>query len=208
MNWTEKLLRNSRGPAPFAEAYLQYLTELLSELSRESIVDFIGELESARANGNTVFLVGNGGSAATASHMANDLSIGVNRVGIGPPLRALALTDSVACLTAVANDDGYEEIFVAQLKVHYKPGDKLVAISASGNSPNVLAAVEWVKSRGGMVIGLLGFDGGKLKDLCNLVIHIRTPQGAYGPVEDVHMVLNHLVYTWLRYHHKAEGEEG
>jgi len=207
VNWTEKLLRNSSGPAPFAEAYLQYLTELLSELSRESIVDFIGELESARASGNTVFLVGNGGSAATASHMANDLSIGVNRVGIGPPLRALALTDSVACLTAVANDDGYEEIFVAQLKVHYKPGDKLVAISASGNSPNVLAAVEWVKSRGGMVIGLLGFDGGKLKDLCNLVVHIRTPQGAYGPVEDVHMVLNHLVYTWLRYH-KAEGEEG
>ncbi len=104
----------------------------------------------------------------------------------------------MAVITAIVNDAGYHNVFVYQLQIHFKPGDMLVAISASGNSPNVVAAAKWVKNHGGKVVGLVGFDGVQLKTLCDLVIHAKTPKGEYGPVEDVHMVLNHLVYTWLR----------
>ena len=101
-------------------------------------------------------------------------------------------------MTAIANDTGYENLFAYQLRIHYRPGDKLVAISASGNSPNVVEAARWVKKRGGRVVGLVGFDGGELKRLSDVVIHVETQKGEYGPVEDIHMVVEHLIYTWLR----------
>jgi D-sedoheptulose 7-phosphate isomerase len=139
-----------------------------------------------------VFFIGNGGSAATASHFANDIAIGT-RTGDAKPFRAMALTDNVAVLTALANDNGYDSIFVDQLKVHLRDGDALVAISASGNSPNVIAAVEYARSRGAKVVGLTGFDGGKLRTLSDIAIHAQTAKGEYGPVEDLHMVVDHLV---------------
>jgi len=111
----------------------------------------------------------------------------------------LALTDNVPLITAIGNDDGYENIFVNQLRVHYREGDKLIVISASGNSPNVVRAAEWVKQKGGRVIGLIGFDGGKLKEICDIIIHVETPKGEYGPVEDIHTILDHLVANWLQY---------
>ena len=94
---------------------------------------------------------------------------------------------------------GFEDIFIRQLQTVYKPGDRLIVISASGNSENVIATAKWVKHRHGKVIGLVGFDGGKLKDYCDILIHIETPKGEYGPVEDAHMVLDHLISTWLHY---------
>jgi D-sedoheptulose 7-phosphate isomerase len=198
MDNLESLLRRSNRADEFAGAYLAYLTEILGSLDRRTIATFIDHLEEARRGQKTVFLIGNGGSAATASHMANDLSIGTLEGNGEPPLRAMALTDNMAAVTAIANDRGFEDVFVRQLQVYYGAGDKLVAISASGNSPNVLAAAEWVKKRGGTVIGLVGFDGGKLKAACDVVIHVATPLGEYGPVEDVHMILDHLIFTWMR----------
>jgi D-sedoheptulose 7-phosphate isomerase len=106
-------------------------------------------------------------------------------------------------MTAIGNDTGFENLFVSQLRIHHRPGDKLIAISASGNSPNVVRGAEWVKDRGGRVIALVGFDGGKLKGLADVVIHAETPKGEYGPVEDIHMILDHLVYTWLLKRHRA-----
>jgi D-sedoheptulose 7-phosphate isomerase len=197
MDTLARILEQSNDVIEFSEAYGRYLSGLLSRLDAKAVGRLVEELEQARERQQTVFFIGNGGSAATASHMANDLGVGTRASETGKPLRALALTDNVAAMTAIGNDSGYDNLFLYQLRIHYRPGDKLVAISASGNSPNLLAAAEWVKQRGGTVIGLVGFDGGKLKTLCDVVIHVETEKGEYGPVEDIHMIVDHLVYTWL-----------
>lgn len=197
MNTIDRMASESRTVQQFAKDYLRYLATLLQNIDTDAVATFVEELELARKQQNTIFFVGNGGSAATASHMANDFGVGVHKNGDEEPFRVLALTDNVATLTAVGNDYGYENLFVGQLRTHYRKGDKLVAISASGNSPNVVAATEWVKKRGGRVIGLVGFDGGELKEICDIVIHIKTSKGEYGPVEDVHMVLDHVIHSWL-----------
>lgn len=205
MNNIEKIFNESQNAAQFARGYLNYLSTLLGRLDTDAIADVIEELETARKNDNTIFIAGNGGSAATASHMANDIGMDVlKKGGIKTPFRAFALTDNVALMTAIANDEGYHNLFVNQLRIYYRPGDKLLAISASGNSPNVIEAAEWVRERGGKVIGFVGFDGGKLKEVCDVVIHVNTPKGEYGPVEDIHMVLDHLIANWLQYKVKTE----
>jgi D-sedoheptulose 7-phosphate isomerase len=191
-----RLAAGAASPAAFARDYLAYVGELLRRLDTRAVGAFIEEVEAARAGGHTVFIAGNGGSAATASHMATDFGFGT-RCGAGEPFRALALTDNVALLTAIGNDEGYDQAFVHQLRIHYRPGDTLVCISASGNSPNVLAAAAWVRGRGGRVLSLVGFDGGALKGMSDVVVHVVTGRGEYGPVEDVHLVVNHLVTAWL-----------
>ncbi|MCF8031910.1 MAG: SIS domain-containing protein [Desulfarculaceae bacterium] len=198
MKRTQGIFERGQDFPTFAKEYFRYLGELLAGLDLEQLQRFMDELLEARQAGNTVFIIGNGGSASTASHMANDLTSNALRPnGGGRPLRALALTESVSCMTAVANDERYENIFINQLKVHYRPGDKLIVISASGNSPNVVAAAQWVKEADGKVLGLLGFDGGRLLELCDVAVFAQTPPGNYGPVEDVHMIIDHLIYTWL-----------
>nr|MBI3612071.1 SIS domain-containing protein [Nitrospirota bacterium] len=198
MHTLENILKESTDPAQFARAYLDYLSGLLRGLDPKAIADFIQELEAARVKGNTVFVVGNGGSAATASHMANDFSVGAHPADGSPPFRVLSLTDNVAAMTAIGNDAGYENLFVYQLRAHYRPGDRLVAISASGNSPNLVEAARWMKKQGGRIVALVGFDGGELKRLADVLIHVHTPKGEYGPVEDIHMIMDHLVYSWLK----------
>jgi len=206
MNNLECLFAEAKDVQEFAGGYFAYLCRLLRELDTGAIAVFIEELEKAYENQKTVFIAGNGGSAATASHMANDIGIDVfKKSQIDKPIRALALTDNAAVVTAIANDSGYENIFLNQLRILYQPGDVLVVISASGNSANLLNAAEWIKLRGGRVIGLLGFDGGKLKDICDLVIHCKTPIGEYGPVEDIHLILDHLISAWLQYKLRGRG---
>jgi D-sedoheptulose 7-phosphate isomerase len=188
----------ARAPAPlqFAAAYLDYVAGLLRAIDPQQIGALLSALAELRDSGGTLFIAGNGGSAATASHMANDFAIGTRTTG-GRPLRAIALADAVATITALANDSGYDQVFVAQLDVHFRPGDGLLAVSASGNSPNLLAAARWVRARGGRVLALTGFDGGVLRELADVVVHVPTASGEYGPVEDAHMVLDHLATTWL-----------
>ena len=195
-NKVEKLQDAHADPAAYAAAYLRYIGELATTLDADAIAAFIRLLEDARRDGRTVFFIGNGGSAATASHFANDIAIGT-RTGDDRPFRAVSLTDNVAVMTAIANDEGYENLFVDQLKVHMRDGDALVAISASGNSPNIVAAIDYAKSRGATVVGLSGFDGGRLRDLADISIHVDTARGEYGPVEDLHMVVDHLVGSYL-----------
>ncbi|MFH0840019.1 MAG: SIS domain-containing protein [Candidatus Omnitrophota bacterium] len=202
----KSLFNETDNVEEFSKGYFDYLHSLLKQLDTGAIAGFIGELETVRRNQNTIFFIGNGGSASTASHMANDFSLGSNACDDGLPLRSLALTDNSAVMTAVSNDHGYQNIFIHQLQVHYRPGDKLVAISASGNSPNVVAAAKWVKKQGGLTIGFVGFDGGKLKDICDITIHVKTPKGEYGPVEDIHIILDHLTYTWLWYQKRRKRE--
>jgi D-sedoheptulose 7-phosphate isomerase len=200
----ESVFEGASNIREFSDNYFRYLTGLLSSLDKAAIESFVNQLEEARKNQATVFFIGNGGSASTASHMANDFSFGSRSISDDLPFRTMALNDNVSIITAVANDSGYENLFLRQLKVHFRKNDKLVVISASGNSQNIIKAAEWVRSQGGKVIGLLGFDGGKLKDICEISITVRTPKGEYGPVEDVHMILDHLVYTWLWYQKRKE----
>ena len=195
MNNIETIYNNSSSPSEYISAYFKHLTQILSELDLSSIEKFIGLLLSARKEGKNVYFIGNGGSAATASHFANDLAIGTRSKKL--PFKVMSLTDNSSVITAIGNDYGYEQVFVKQLEACLGSGDLLVAISASGNSPNILKAVEYTKENNGITIGLTGFDGGELKKIVDHVIHVPTVKGDYGPVEDVHMILDHVVGNYL-----------
>jgi D-sedoheptulose 7-phosphate isomerase len=171
----------------------------MDDIDPVSIDSLVSAFEDTRLTGNTIFVAGNGGSAATATTMANDLGFDViKKTGTEKPFRVFALTDNTSVITAIANDLGYEDIFLNQLKIHYRKGDKFLAISASGNSPNVVKAAEWVKAQGGTVISFVGFTGGKLKAISDIVVHVKSESGEYGPVEDAHLTLNHILAHWFQ----------
>lgn len=198
MNNIERMASEASNIQQFAKNYFSYIAKLLNEIDTDAIAAFIEELELSSKKGDTIFIAGNGGSASTASHMANDIGLDVMKKSDADyPFRLLALTDNVPVMTSIGNDNGYDNIFLYQLKMLYKPGDKLIVISASGNSPNVVVAAQWVKQQGGIVIGLVGFDGGRLKDICDITIHVKTPKGEFGPVEDIHMIMDHLIANYL-----------
>lgn len=212
MKVLEQIFRETKSPDAFVRGYFNYLSELLNRFDVEMIVAFINELENANRRDATIFIAGNGGSAATASHMATDIGVDVmKKEKPDRPFRALALTDNTSVMTAIANDEGYENLFVNQLRIHYRSGDMLVAISASGNSPNVIEATQWVKAREGRIVTITGFDGGKLKEMADVAIHVDTPKGEFGPVEDLHMIVDHVVANWLlhdRAAYRSEKKDG
>ena len=185
----------TKDPVAFAGAYLDYLTSVLKTIDAREIGQFIETLLDARERGATIYFIGNGGSTATASHFANDIAIGTN--SYEKPFRAISLTDSNAIITAVGNDFGFEEIFVRQLQVLGRAGDVVVAISASGNSPNLIRAFDYAKSIGIKTVAITAFDGGKIKQMADEGIHVPTAPKEYGPAEDAHMVLDHLVGAYL-----------
>ncbi|HJN46895.1 MAG: SIS domain-containing protein [Vicinamibacterales bacterium] len=204
MNHVDRLVREARDAAAYGRAYADHLGTLLARLDVEAIGRLADLLVDVRAAGRMVYLAGNGGSAACASHWATDLLNGTFVPGT-PPLRAMSLVDNVALLTAIANDQSYARVLTGQLEKLLAPRDVLIIISASGNSPNVVDAAKYAKTRGASTVGVLGFDGGHLKELCDLVIMVPTPPGEYGPVEDVHLVISHILTTWLKARFEAEG---
>lgn len=179
----------------FSSNYFNYLKQVLDNIDLAEIRVFVETLLDARERGATVFFIGNGGSAATASHFANDLSIGTN--SYEKPFRVVSLTDNVPVMTALGNDFGYEEIFVRQLMVLAKAGDVLVAISASGNSPNLLKSFEYAADAGVKSVAITSFDGGKMKEMADVSLHVPTDPKEYGPAEDAHMIIDHLVGAYL-----------
>ncbi len=191
-------------PTVFAVSYIKHLKAVLDRFDAEEIGRFITMLLDARERGITVFFIGNGGSAATASHFANDLGVGTQ--AHDRPFRVMSLTDNVPVLTAIANDFGYEQIFTRQLRILGKGGDVLVAISASGNSPNLVNAFEYARTAGIKTVSVTAFDGGKLKQMADQTVHVRTEANEYGPAEDAHMVLDHLVGSYLLRRLQAERE--
>ncbi len=195
MNQLDRIFEQSSRPDEFARAYLDYLSDILARLDTAAIAVFAKTLLEARERDARIFFLGNGGSAATASHFANDIAIGTRSPE--KPFRAISLTDNAAAITAIANDDGYAEIFVQQLRTLLAPGDVVVAISASGNSENLRRAVEYANGRGATTVGLTGFDGGRLAEIVSLRVHIPTNPGEYGPAEDGHMILDHLIGAYL-----------
>lgn len=193
MNNIEKIF--DRDPAVFAKAYFNYLTDIIKGIDVQEIARFVRTLLDARERSATVFFMGNGGSAATASHFANDLSIGTN--SYHKPFRVLSITDNMPVITAIGNDFGYDDIFERQLRVLGKADDVLVGISASGNSPNLLKAYDAAKEIGIKTVALTAFDGGKMRKMADEGIHVPTGLKEYGPAEDAHMILDHLVGAYL-----------
>ncbi|MFI5202500.1 MAG: SIS domain-containing protein [Candidatus Kapaibacterium sp.] len=179
------------------EEYLSYFNQSLNSLDHKEILSFIDLLVGAYENDRTVFVIGNGGSAANASHFANDLAKGTLRsMDQQKRLRALSLTDNVALMTAYGNDEGYASIFEQQLRTYARPGDIVVAISGSGNSPNVLGAIEWANANGLYTVGVTGFAGGKLKQIAKSTVHV--PLNDMCTSESVHSVIFHYVAIELQ----------
>jgi D-sedoheptulose 7-phosphate isomerase len=180
----------------YAESYIKKLTTLLENTDTEAVNRIIELLDGLDPFENTVYFMGNGGSAATASHFATDLGVGLKLRGI-KNFSVMCLSDNIPAVTAISNDVGYDNIFYAQLKNRLKKGDVLVAISASGNSPNIVKAAEYARSLGARIIGCTGFDGGKLRELSDISFHVQTEKGEYGLVEDMHMILDHIIYSYF-----------
>lgn len=186
-----------------AKAYLNGMARLLGEIDCRGIDDFAELMVDAWRNDRRVFVFGNGGSATTASHHACDL-MKTAAVDGQRRLNAFSLVDNVGIGTAIGNDLDYEQVFVYLLETYAKRGDLAVAISGSGNSPNVLRACTWARRNGVKVIALTGFSGGKLKDLADL--HINIPSDNYGYVEDLHLAIGHMVAQILKARISAEAK--
>ncbi|QKJ31475.1 SIS domain-containing protein [Mucilaginibacter mali] len=187
---------NSEKTKNYLENYRKKLDEILEQIDATVLTQVIDVMIAAFKSKNTIYVVGNGGSAATASHMQADFSFFVRYFTKFRP-NIIALTDNVPIITAVGNDTSFDDIFVEQMRGRFKPNDVLIAISASGNSPNLVKAVEYANSIGGNTIAFIGFLGGKLKDLAKVPLYTPNPKGDYGPIEDIHMILNHVIVNYL-----------
>jgi D-sedoheptulose 7-phosphate isomerase len=184
------------------ERYWQDLAIVTRRMPFEIITLVAETLLGCHERGGTIFVLGNGGSAATASHFVCDLTKGTLTQGL-PAFRAVALTDNMPLLTAWANDTSYTRVFAEQLAALARPGDIIVAISASGNSPNVLAAAHGAHAAGASVVALTGPSGGRLAQLADLTIHV--PAASIEQVEDAHLIIAHCLCVALREHLRTEG---
>jgi D-sedoheptulose 7-phosphate isomerase len=177
------------------QKYIDEMQQTLDQLPLEQIDKVIDLLFEARITGKQVFTMGNGGSASTASHFVCDLSKNTRREDL-PSFRVIGLTDNIASITAYANDEGYENIFAQQLANLVNPGDVVIGISTSGNSPNVIEAIDLANRANAKTIAFTGFDGGKLGSLAD--IHVCVPSNSVEQIEDVHLMLEHLICRALR----------
>jgi D-sedoheptulose 7-phosphate isomerase len=179
----------------FIQSYISTLQLTMDQLPRQLIARVIDLLQQARMKGSQVFILGNGGSASTASHFACDLAKNTRQAGL-PHFRVIGLTDNMAMFSALANDEGYENVFSEQLAGLIRPGDIVIAISASGNSKNVIKAAEAANNHNATVIGFTGFDGGRLGQLANVNIHVNS--NIIEHVEDIHLMLEHLIVKTIK----------
>jgi D-sedoheptulose 7-phosphate isomerase len=175
--------------------YLSSLQQTMNELPKENIVSLIELLQAARLDGRQVFIMGNGGSASTATHFVCDLAKNTRKNGL-PHFKVIGLTDNMALFSAYANDEGYENVFSQQLANLVAPGDVVIGISASGNSKNVLNAVELAKARHATTVGFTGFDGGLLCPMVDLNIHVNS--NIIEHVEDIHLMLEHMIVKAIK----------
>jgi D-sedoheptulose 7-phosphate isomerase len=175
--------------------YIDELKGTLDGLPQDRIEQVIAILHEARLNNQQVFIMGNGGSASTASHFVCDLGKNTRVKGV-PNFRVMGLTDNMALFSALANDDGYENVFTDQLASHVRPGDVVIGISTSGNSPNIINAIHLANSVQAKTIGFTGFNSGKLGSMVDVEVHV--PSSCIEHVEDIHLVLEHLVCKALR----------
>jgi D-sedoheptulose 7-phosphate isomerase len=182
--------------APVISAHMEDLRRVLGEVPTYAVHRVVEIFREARDRGAFLYIAGNGGSCSTASHWVNDLGKATKRSGRAP-LRVMCLSDNISWFSALANDEGYERAFAGQLENFATPGDVLVCISASGNSANLVLAVELARKRNVTTVALLGFDGGVLKGLVDEAIWVPTEKGTYELVEDVHSAICHAITRCL-----------
>jgi D-sedoheptulose 7-phosphate isomerase len=175
--------------------YVTTLQETINQLPKQEIVRVMDLLHSARLAGRQIFIMGNGGSASTATHFVCDLAKNTRKEG-WPHFKVIGLADNMALFSAYANDEGYENVFAQQLANLVMPEDIVIAISASGNSKNVLNAVSLAKTANAITIGFTGFDGGKLCSMVDINIHVNS--NIIEHVEDIHLILEHMIVRSLR----------
>ena len=190
--------KKSKNFKIFAKKYIDYLSNSLKDLDLDSLDEIRKELEIVKRKKKTIFVFGNGGAAATAITIANDLGFDIMKKSKSKKtFNIVCLNENQSVITAIANDTGYENIFLNQLKIKFMKGDVAIILSASGNSNNLIKAAKWLKGKG-KVFALLGFDGGKLLNYCNKHILIKSLKSDYGPVEDIQLVVNHIFAHWFQ----------
>ena len=177
--------------------YREKLTNLFTQIDYDVLEKIASTIIEVYKNEKTIYVVGNGGSAATASHYKVDFGFFV-RYFKNKRIKIVSLTDHSPLMTAIGNDNSFDEVFTQQMQDYFQKGDVLIAISASGNSMNVVKAAKYASELGGKSIGLVGFDGGKLKDASDICLFTPNPKGDYGPIEDLHMCICHMLVSYLR----------
>ncbi len=177
------------------ETYLDELKKTLDRLDRQKISSLINELINVHAHGGTIYIFGNGGSASTASHFAGDFNKGVSE-NLSKRFRFVCLNDNIPSVLSIANDIGYEQVFKFQLENYLKPDDLVIAISGSGNSKNVIMAIEYANSKGVKTFALTGYNGGRLKEIASN--YMVVPVNDMQKVEDIHLILNHLMMQIIK----------
>jgi D-sedoheptulose 7-phosphate isomerase len=190
------LFQTAGSTEAYLRGYTERLTQVLQQLDLGVVAQIIDIMDRACRERKSIYFIANGGSAAVASHWVNDLVAGGYVEG-QPSFKAFCLADNVETVTALGNDVGFEDIFSHQLKQRMEPGDVVYAMSVSGNSENIIRAMHTAKAQGGTTIGICGFDGGRLKDACDVALVIETTKDEYGPVEDTFGILDHLVTGYL-----------
>ena len=196
MHQLAQLFQQADSTEAYLRRYTERLSELLGQLDLPVVAKIIEVFDRACKERKSIYLIANGGSAAVASHWVNDLVAGGYVEG-QPSFKAFCLADNVESVTALGNDAGFDDIFALQLKTRMEPGDVVYAMSVSGNSENIIRAMELARAQGGTTIGICGFDGGRLKDACDIALVIETTKDEYGPVEDIFGILDHLVTGYL-----------
>jgi D-sedoheptulose 7-phosphate isomerase len=178
------------------EDYFERVNLLIKSIQKSDLLNVLDEIKKVKSSGGKILVIGNGGSAALASHFAADLGSGSILRGLDYPI--ISLVDNVPVITAAANDYGYENVFARQLINIAKSGDLLMIISSSGNSKNLIEASKVAREIGMKIIGIVGFDGGEIGRICDFKIHVQSRVGEYGQVEDLHSIILHSVALNLR----------
>jgi D-sedoheptulose 7-phosphate isomerase len=184
----------------FSKSYLNLTKDLLDNLDLDTLENIVNLIEDCSKNNNTIYVAGNGGSASTASTFVNDIGFDVyKRSSNQRKIKIVSLNDNIPSLTAISNDINFDSIFKSQLEINFQLNDILIVFSGSGNSKNLINAVDWINdNKMGKTVGFLGFDGGKLGEICEHSIVIKSKKGLYGPIEDLHLTCNHIISLWLQ----------
>ncbi len=199
MNKIKKLVNRSKSFSEFFNKYINYLRQITEKINRDDLNNFFDVIDKARKKNRTIFVAGNGGSAANALTTENDLGFDVlKRAKTKKTFRVMPLVSNPIILTSISNDISFDQVFLNQLKIHYKKGDILLLLSGTGNSKNLINAAKWVKKNKGTCIAVLGGKGGKLRKICNPCIIIKTEKDEFGPVEDSQLIINHSLSHWFQ----------
>lgn len=190
--YLKQAFSEATGTSDYLRAYADRISRMALAIDADRLSAVVDVVERAIQDDHAIFVMGNGGSSASAAHFVNDL--GPNSLVPGAPgVRILSLTDNVASLSAIANDAGYQYVFHMQLQAWLRRGDVVLAFSVSGNSPNIIEGATYAKRQGCSVVGFTGFDGGHLGRLADIHVNFPATPDEYGPVEDMFSVVGHAI---------------